>query len=130
MMHFVRHYLCSCGSPECPLKLGIMSQYLADIFQTCMWKILHTEKVPYAWILDCANMAQIACKIVYFVSVNHFQLWHRQWTPSTQFFLDETLYKSYWDLSEGIWVLRIDPGAIWKNDMFSTGPPNNILYHR
>jgi len=36
------------------------------------------------WIF--ANMAQIACKIGYFVSVNHFQLRHRQRTPSTKFF--------------------------------------------
>ena len=45
-------------------------------------------------------------------------------TPPTDtfhpIFLNENLYTSYWDLSEGIWVLRIDPGEIWKNDIFST----------
>jgi hypothetical protein len=34
MVHFVRHDLCSCGSPKNPLRLGIVSQYLTDIFQT------------------------------------------------------------------------------------------------
>ena len=42
MVHFVRHFLCSCGSPECPLRIGITPQYFTDIFQTCMWTILHT----------------------------------------------------------------------------------------
>ncbi len=68
MVHFVRHDLCSCGSPKSPLRLGIMSQYLPEIFQTFMLTIWHTQKVPYACALDCANMAQIACKIGYFVS--------------------------------------------------------------
>jgi hypothetical protein len=51
-----------------------------------MLTIWHTQKVPYMCALDCTNMAQIACKIGYFVSVNHFQLRHRQRTPSTKFF--------------------------------------------
>ena len=74
MVHFVRHDLCSCGSPKSPLRLGIMSQYLPDIFQTFMLTIWHTQKVPYACALDCANMAQIACKIGYFVSGQKCQL--------------------------------------------------------
>ncbi len=86
MVHFIRHDLCSCGSPKSPFRLGIMSQYLPDIFQTFMLTNWHTQKVPYACALDFANMAQIACKIGYFVSGQKYQLWHRQWTLSTQFF--------------------------------------------
>ena len=54
IVHFVRHYLCSCGSPECPLRLGIMSQYLRDIFQTCMWTICILKRfhMRVLWILQ------------------------------------------------------------------------------
>jgi hypothetical protein len=29
-------------------------------------------------------------------------------------FLDEILYTIYWDISERIWILRINPWASWK----------------
>ncbi len=35
-VYFIRHDLCSCCSPKSPFRLGIMSQYLTDIFQTFM----------------------------------------------------------------------------------------------
>ncbi len=42
-------------------------------------------------------------------------------------FFNQTLQGSYWELFEGIWLLWIGPGAIWKNDIyiFSCGPPIN-----
>ena len=57
--------------------------------------------------------------------VQKSQLWHTRRTPSTHFFY-ENLYTSYWDIDEWIWVLTFVVWTIWKNDIFSTGPPSGV----
>ena len=125
MVHFVRHDLCSCGSPKSPLRLGIMSQYLPDIFQTFMLTIWHTQKVPYACALDCANMAQIACKIGYFVSGQKCQLWHRQRTPFTQFFGTKICIHHIGTCLKGFWYSELILGPFEKMKV-----SNNSLTHQ
>ena len=39
MVHFVRHDLCTCGSPKCPLRLGITAWNFTHIFHTYIWAI-------------------------------------------------------------------------------------------
>ncbi len=42
-------------------------------------------------------------------------------------FFNENLQGPYWHTFEWIGILRIGPEAIWKNDIFSCGPPNNAI---
>ncbi len=44
--------------------------------------------------------------------------------PLPLIFVDKTLWTSYWDIDEWIWVLTLVICSIWKNDIFSTGTPN------
>jgi hypothetical protein len=129
MVHFVRHDLCSCGSPKSPLRLGIMSQYLPDIFQTFMLIIWHTQKVPYACALGCANMAQIACKIGYFVSGQKCQLWHRQRTPSTQFFWTKICIHHIGTYLKGFGYSELTLGPFEKMTFFPPDPLIKPVYN-
>ncbi len=42
------------------------------------------------------------------------------------FFFNKTLYKSYWEIYEWIWVLILVIWPIWKNGDISTWPPNEF----
>ncbi len=46
------------------------------------------------------------------------------------FFFNKTFRISYWHLIEQLWTLRRGIGAIWKNNVFSTGPPTKSKWKR
>ena len=75
MVHFVRHDLCTCGSPKCPLRLGITAWNFTHIFHTYIWVIWQSSSVPYACDLEFTNMAHLACKTGHFVSMMMMMTW-------------------------------------------------------